>query len=113
MLVSRQVIRFSLLLGDTMGVRGAVVQFGGCLVVLVMRSVVITSGHIKYSLSAPTCCGRRCQLVLLGRSAVCVVCFVHGVFLGKRSQLLSARVVPLSVRSNGVLAIHDRPYMVR
>jgi hypothetical protein len=51
MLVSRQVIRFSLLLGDTVGVRGAVVQFGGCLVVLVMRSVVITSGHIKYSLS--------------------------------------------------------------
>jgi hypothetical protein len=39
-------ILFSLLLRDMMGVRGAVMQFGGLLVILVMRSVVITSGHI-------------------------------------------------------------------
>jgi len=45
-LVSRQVILFSLLLADTMGMRGAVVQFGGSLMILVMGSVVITSGHI-------------------------------------------------------------------
>jgi hypothetical protein len=45
MLVSSQVILFSLLLGDTMGMRGAVVQFSSSLVVLVMGSVVIASGH--------------------------------------------------------------------
>jgi hypothetical protein len=57
MLVSRQIILFSLLLASPMGVRGTVVQFGGFLVVLVMRSVVITSGHLRYSRSAPTSCG--------------------------------------------------------
>jgi hypothetical protein len=36
MLVSGQVILFSLTLGDPMGVRGAVVQLGGSLVVFVM-----------------------------------------------------------------------------
>ena len=45
MLVSREVILLSVLLGDTMGVRGGIVQFGGPLVVLVMGSVVVTSGH--------------------------------------------------------------------
>ena len=43
MLVSRQVILLPLLFPDAMGVRGAVVQFGGALMVLVMRSVVIAS----------------------------------------------------------------------
>jgi hypothetical protein len=46
MLVSRDVILVSLLLADTMGMRGAVLQFVGTLVVLVMRSAVISSGHI-------------------------------------------------------------------
>jgi hypothetical protein len=36
MLVSGQVLLFSLLLGDTMGMRRTVVQFGSALVVLVM-----------------------------------------------------------------------------
>jgi Na+/citrate or Na+/malate symporter len=33
--------------GATVGVRGNVMQFGGPLMVLVMRSVVITSGHLE------------------------------------------------------------------
>jgi hypothetical protein len=41
MLVSRQVILFSVLLANAMGMRGAIVQFFGPLVVLVMRSVVV------------------------------------------------------------------------
>src|SRR5277367_2634002 len=45
MLMSGQVILLSLPLGDSMSVRRGVVQFGGPLVVFVMRSVVITSGH--------------------------------------------------------------------
>jgi len=45
MFVSSQVILLSLLLANAMGVRGAVVQFGGLLVILVMRSVVIASRH--------------------------------------------------------------------
>ena len=45
MLVSRLVILFSLLLRNPMGMRGAVVQFGGALMVLVVRSIVISSGH--------------------------------------------------------------------
>src|ERR1700722_15503542 len=45
MLVSRQVLLLSVLLGSAMGMSGDVVQFGGSLVVLVMRSVVISSGH--------------------------------------------------------------------
>ena len=36
MLVSRQVILFSLLFTNTMGVRASIVQFGGSLVILVM-----------------------------------------------------------------------------
>jgi hypothetical protein len=44
--VSRQVFRLSLLLGNPMGMRGDIVQFRGLLVVLVMGSVVIPSGHI-------------------------------------------------------------------
>jgi len=44
-LVSSQMILFSLLRRDTMGMRGDVMQFGGSLVILVMRSAVITSGH--------------------------------------------------------------------
>jgi hypothetical protein len=42
--VSGQVI-LSVLLADTMGVFGKVVQFGALLVVLVMRSVVIAGRH--------------------------------------------------------------------
>jgi hypothetical protein len=33
-----------------MRMRGAVVQFGGSLVVLVMRRVIITSGHADWTL---------------------------------------------------------------
>ena len=36
MLVSAEVVVFSMLLGDTMGMRRTVVEFGGPLVVLVM-----------------------------------------------------------------------------
>lgn len=46
MLVPAQVILLSVLPGHTVGVGGAVVQFGGSLVVLVVRSVVVTSGHL-------------------------------------------------------------------
>ena len=46
MLVSAEVVVFSMLLGDTMGVRRTVVKFGGTLVVLVMRSVVMARRHI-------------------------------------------------------------------
>ena len=45
MLVPRQVILFSVLLGDTMGMCGEIVQFGGSLVILIVRSVVITCRH--------------------------------------------------------------------
>jgi hypothetical protein len=45
MLVPREVILLSMLLGNPMGVRRAIVQFGGALVVHVMRSVVIMSRH--------------------------------------------------------------------
>src|SRR5580693_328288 len=50
-LVSSQVILLSLLLAGTMGVRCAVVQFSGLLVVLIMRSVVVTGGHLRCSRS--------------------------------------------------------------
>ena len=49
LLVSREVILLPILLGDTMGVRGGIVQFGGPLMVLVMRSVVVTSRHNLHS----------------------------------------------------------------
>src|SRR5580704_8776443 len=45
MLVSRLVILFSLLLRNPMAMRSGVVQFGGALMVLVVRSIVISSGH--------------------------------------------------------------------
>ncbi len=45
MFVTSQVVLLSVLLGDTMGVFGKVVQFGALLVVLVMRSVVIAGRH--------------------------------------------------------------------
>lgn len=46
MLVSRQVILFAmLLLGGKMSMRATLMQFGGTLVVLVVRSVVETFGH--------------------------------------------------------------------
>jgi len=45
MLVAAQVIVLSILLGDTMGMRSAVVKFGGSLVVLVVRSVVVARRH--------------------------------------------------------------------
>jgi hypothetical protein len=47
MLVPGQVILVSLLFGNVMGMGACVLQFGGTLVVLVMGSAVITSGHIK------------------------------------------------------------------
>jgi len=46
MFVSGQMILISVLLGDTMGVRRAVVQFRGAVVVLVVGTVVVTSRHI-------------------------------------------------------------------
>ena len=45
MLVPGQVILLSMLLGSPVGMRRAIVQFGGALVVLVVGSIVITSGH--------------------------------------------------------------------
>jgi hypothetical protein len=46
-LVPGEVILFSMLLGNAMGMRRHVVQFSGPLVVFVMRSVVVTSRHIQ------------------------------------------------------------------
>jgi hypothetical protein len=46
-LVSGKVILFPVLLGNAMGMRRHVVQFGGPLVVLVMGSVIVTSRHIQ------------------------------------------------------------------
>ena len=46
MLVSGRIILFPMLLGYTMGVRSEIVQFGGSLVILIVRSVVVTCGHI-------------------------------------------------------------------
>jgi len=45
MFISGQVIGFAALFGNAMGVRGGIVQFGRALMIPVMRSVVITSGH--------------------------------------------------------------------
>jgi len=45
MLMSGEVLAFSLLLASSMGMGADVVQFRGPLVIFVMRSVVITSGH--------------------------------------------------------------------
>ncbi len=45
MFASRQVLLLSVLLADTMGMCGALVQFIGVLTVRVMRSVVIAFGH--------------------------------------------------------------------
>ena len=50
MLVSGLVILFSVLLGYTMGMRSQIVQFGGSLVILIVRSVVVTCGHILNTL---------------------------------------------------------------
>jgi hypothetical protein len=47
LLVPSQVILLSMLLANTIGVRAGVVQLGGSLMVLVMRSVVISSRHIQ------------------------------------------------------------------
>src|ERR1019366_5496545 len=60
-LLPRQVILLPVLFGDTMHVRGLVVQFGGPLVVLVVRSVVIARRHFKESPSVLTCCGLLVQ----------------------------------------------------
>jgi hypothetical protein len=58
MLVPGQVILFPLLFANTMSMCSGVVQFGRPLVVFVMRSVVVTSGHsFKGPLSARTWCG--------------------------------------------------------
>ena len=57
-LLSRQVVLLAMLLrGATMGVRRAIVQLGGSLVILVMRSVVISRRHITASRSARISCG--------------------------------------------------------
>lgn len=45
MLVPRLVILLSVLPGDPMGVRGEIMQFGGSLVILIVRAVVVTCGH--------------------------------------------------------------------
>jgi hypothetical protein len=45
MLVACQVILLFLLLGNTVGMRGRVVQFGRPLMILVKGSVVVGSGH--------------------------------------------------------------------
>ncbi len=45
--VPSEVLLFSVFLGDPMGVRGQIVQFGCLRMILVMRSVVIASRH-KY-----------------------------------------------------------------
>jgi hypothetical protein len=50
MLVSGLVILFSVLLGYTMGMRSEIVQFGGPLVILIVRPVVVTRGHILNTL---------------------------------------------------------------
>jgi len=48
MFLPRQVILFSVLLfGGTVGMRRGIVQFSRALVVLVMRSIVVASGHIQ------------------------------------------------------------------
>jgi hypothetical protein len=41
----RQVVLLSLLLSDTMGVRGDIVKLSSALMVFVVRSVVIACGH--------------------------------------------------------------------
>src|ERR1700691_880283 len=61
MLVPGHVILLSLLLADTIGVRANVLQLSRPLMVLVMRSVVITSRHIRYALFAPIWCGLPAQ----------------------------------------------------
>ncbi len=48
-LVSGQMLLLSLLLGNAMRMRGPVLQFGGSWVVLVMRRVIITSGHVYWT----------------------------------------------------------------
>jgi len=53
MLTSRQVLLLSVLLADTMGMSGALVQFIGALMVRVMRSVVIAFGHNLRGLHLP------------------------------------------------------------
>jgi hypothetical protein len=45
MFVSGEVILLPVLFGSAMGVRGSVIQLSGFLVILVMRSVVVASGH--------------------------------------------------------------------
>jgi len=45
MLVAAQMILLSMLLGNPMGMRRSVVEFGGSGVVFVMRSVVVARRH--------------------------------------------------------------------
>ena len=45
--VPRQMVLFALLLGDTMRMRRAVLQFGRSLVVLVMRCVIVAGRHMS------------------------------------------------------------------
>jgi len=45
--MSGQVFLFPVLFADAMSVGGAVLQFGGALMVFVVRSVVIASGHFN------------------------------------------------------------------
>src|SRR5580658_692215 len=52
-LVPGQVFLFPMVFAHAMGMGGAVLQFGGALMVLVVRSVVITSGHVRSSSIRP------------------------------------------------------------
>src|ERR1035438_5110307 len=67
-LLPSQVILLSVLLSNTMHMRGLVVQLGRALVVLVMRSIVIACRHFRESPSALTCCGLPAQVCKRGPS---------------------------------------------
>jgi hypothetical protein len=60
MLVSREMFLFSILFAHPMRVGGAVFQFGGALVVLEMRSVIVSGRH---SVLPVLTCVKRTKLV--------------------------------------------------
>jgi len=67
MLLSGLMILFSLKLSHTMGMRGFIVQFGGALVVIVERYVVIARRHLECHHLARLTAGLLCQFVGLIR----------------------------------------------
>ena len=68
-LLARQMFLLSVLLGGAaVRVRGPIVQFRGTLVILVMRSIVITRRHIKVSRSARIWRGLAWQVRRRGRN---------------------------------------------